>query len=94
MLQAANFTEENEKLARATIGDLTYANMKDKCMKIFGDWTIKDDNGTPPIKDECFYSSVGIRGARSRNKDTRVGVNRRSMKILRCYECDSTKHLA
>ena len=37
LLKAANFAVDNEKLARATVGELTYDNMKEKCKKIFGE---------------------------------------------------------
>ena len=34
LLNAANMTEENEKLARTTAGKLTYSNMKETIMRI------------------------------------------------------------
>ena len=36
LLNAANMTEENEKLARTTAGKLTYCDMKETIMRIFG----------------------------------------------------------
>ena len=37
LLNAANVSEETEKLAQATVGDLIYDNMKTKIQNIFGD---------------------------------------------------------
>ena len=36
LLNATNMTEDNEKLARTTCGELNYQNMKEKIMKVFG----------------------------------------------------------
>ena len=50
---------EYDKLARTTVKELNYAEMKDKVMKIFGDPLKIDDNGgVPQIKSESdvFYS--------------------------------------
>ena len=51
ILQAANVSEENEKLARTTCGEMTYNNMKEALRKIFGD-TSNKDNASPPVKSE------------------------------------------
>ena len=57
LLNAVNMSEDNEKLARTTCGDLTYDNMKDKIMKIFGDPTYSENNRcVVPVKQECFVS--------------------------------------
>ena len=48
-------SEENERLARTTCGELNYANMKDKVMKIFGDFTTTGtDHPSLPIKQEAM----------------------------------------
>ena len=59
LLNAANMSAEYEKLAKTTVKELNYAEMKDKVMKIFGDPLMTDDNGgVPQIKSESdvFYS--------------------------------------
>lgn len=55
VLNAANLSEENEKLARATVGDLTYDNTKSIIMKNFGDTSATNDNQLiPAVKNEAF----------------------------------------
>ena len=67
LLNAANMTEENEKLARTTAGKLTYSNMKETIMRIFGDpGAVGDEVKAPAIKEEVFYAGY------------RRGSNRRS----------------
>ena len=57
LLNAANMTEENEKLARTTAGKLTYSNMKETIMRIFGDpGAVGDEVKAPAIKEEVFYA--------------------------------------
>ena len=61
LLTAANVSEENEKLARATCGDLTYNNMKSTIQKIFGDPGSKSEGSSaaPCIKTEpAFVAST------------------------------------
>ena len=52
LVSAANVSEENEKLARATCKKLTYADMKTIILKIFGDPT-----GAPAIKQESVFQT-------------------------------------
>ena len=55
LLNAANMTEENEKLARTTAGKLTYSNTKETIMRIFGDpGAVGDEVKAPAIKEEVF----------------------------------------
>ena len=64
-LNAANMTEENEKLARTTAGKLTYSNMKETIMRIFGDpGAVGDEVKAPAIKEEVLYT--GYRRGSSR----------------------------
>ena len=83
LLQAANFTEDNEKLARATIGELNYDNMKEKCKKIFGDCTTEENNASPQIKEEVFYGAVGHSGGGwNRNRSGAAGNNNTRRGVL------------
>ena len=50
LLSAANVSEGNEKLARATSKKLTYTDMKITILKIFGDPASEDETGAPAIK--------------------------------------------
>ena len=94
LLQAANFTEDNERLARATVGDLTYENMKEKCKKIFGDCTTEENNSTPQIKqEEVFYGAAGFRDERRWNGGWNNSNNEQSQPERRCFDCDSIKHV-
>ena len=54
LLNAANLAKDMEKLARAT-ADLTYKDMKDKLMKIFGD-SDASESAAPLVKEEVFLS--------------------------------------
>ena len=59
LLNAANISEENEKLARATIADLTYDNMKEKIMRIFAENSDSRDCA-PEVKvepEDVFYAN-------------------------------------
>ena len=65
LLNAANVTEENEKLARTTEGKLTYSYMKETMIRIFGDpGAVGDEIKVPNIKEKVFY--VGYRRGSSR----------------------------
>ena len=56
-LNAANMTKENEKLARITAGKLTYSNMKETIMRIFGDpGAAGDEVKAQAIKEEALYA--------------------------------------
>ena len=57
LVSAANVSEENEKLARATCKKLTYADMKTIILKIFGDPTGEDEEGAPAIKQESVFQT-------------------------------------
>ena len=118
LLNAANISEDNEKLARATVGELTYENMKAKIQKIFGDPAASEGSGGAPAvksepvfetKHEDVYQSTSShghsRGGKRRGRSQvrfRTGetINRQSNpigkdgKVLRCFNCDSTKHLS
>ena len=59
LLKAANVSDENERLARATCGEMTYENMKLCIKKIFGDPTSGggDNGGAPLVKSEPVFQS-------------------------------------
>ena len=77
LLNAANISEDNEKLARATVGELTYENMKAKIQKMFGDPAASEGSGgAPAVKSEPVfetehedvYQSTSSRGQSRRGK--------------------------
>ena len=55
LLKAANVTEEQEKLARATCEKLTYDIMKSNITKIFGDFSLS--NSTVKVEPEYYATS-------------------------------------
>ena len=55
-MSAANVSEENEKLARATCKKLTYTDMK-TILKYFGDLAGEDETGAPAIKQEPVFQT-------------------------------------
>ena len=59
LLKAANISEENERLARATCGEMKYENMKECIKKIFGDSTSGggSDGGAPAVRSEPVFQS-------------------------------------
>ena len=57
LLSAANVSQENEKLARATCKKLTYTDMKTTILKIFGDPAGEDDTAAPAIKQELVFQT-------------------------------------
>ena len=118
LLSAANISEDNEKLAHATVGEITWENMKAKIQKIFGDPTDSEGSGGAPAvkrepvfetKHEDAYQSTSSsgRGGGGKHKcrsqvrfGTEETINRQFLligkdgNILRCFNCDSTKHLS
>ena len=61
LLNAVNISDENERLARATLSKITYDEMKSKIMQIFAE-SCEDDEKAPDIKSEIsdvFYSRQG-----------------------------------
>ena len=71
LLNAANISEDNKTLARATVGEITYENMKAKIQKIFGDHAASEGSGGAPAvksepvfetKHEDVYQSTSSRG--------------------------------
>ena len=60
LLNAANVSEDNEKLARATV-DLNYDNMKAKIQKIFGDPNANDISVSGKV--EPVYYASGKKGS-------------------------------
>ena len=71
LLYAANMTEQNEKMARTTAGKLTYSDMKETIMRIFGDpGAVGDEVKAPAIKEEVLYAGYrrgsSKRGGRGR----------------------------
>ncbi len=57
LLNAVNFSEEYERLARATCGIMTYANMKQCMQKIFGDPSSCGTDGSPAVKSEPVFNA-------------------------------------
>ena len=118
LLKAANISEENERLARATCAAVTYEGMKTALRKIFGDpASSQGDSGAPSVKAEPVFASEhesalqtrswrgrwrgrGNRGSRNNYPSSNYGASRgsnpfgRDGKIMKCYICDSEKHLA
>ena len=109
LLNAANVSEDNEKLARATVGDLTYDNMKSKMQKIFGDPNANDI--LVSCKVEPVYYASGKKGSHWRGRggrDRGQGRAARSSnyvktdsnpigadgKPMKCFSCESIKHLS
>ena len=86
LLNAANMTEENEKLARTTAGKLTFSNMKETIMRIFGDpGAVGDEVKAAAIKEEVFYAGYrrgsnrsGGRGRGSRYSESMSSSNQRN----------------
>ena len=121
LLNAANMSEENEKLARTTCGVLDYTHMKNTIMKIFGDpcgGSEGNSNVEPlPIKEECYFGAGRERYLQNDRRREEERKYRKVFKqdnykkpdkydkgeknpvgqdgnILRCFTCDSTRHLA
>ena len=103
LLTAANMSEDNEKLACTTCGELNYKNMKMTIMKIFGELNTAEDasqGGSLPVKEECMYGNARKNFDRKYNKGdhmrTRQNQNPldKDGKLMRCHECESTKHFA
>ena len=59
-----HFSEENEKMARTTAGKLTYCDMKEIIMRIFGDPSAAGDVKAPAVKEDVLYA--GYRRGSSR----------------------------
>ena len=87
LLKAANVSEENERLARATCGAMTYDNMKESIKKIFGDTASGGgDVGAPSVKSEPVFQSghedvnytSGFRNLRGKGRGKGRGVNANS----------------
>lgn len=108
LLQAANVSEENEKLARTTCLDMTYKHMKEAIRKMFGDSTTTE-GAAPAVKSEPESVNASFRGNfrgnfrgrggfRGRGNSSRGSFNRnptdRSGKPLTCFKCNSPSHFA
>ena len=59
LLNAANVSEDNEKLARATVGELNYDNMKQKIQKIFGDPNSNDTDVSCKVEPVMYSTKRG-----------------------------------
>ena len=81
VLKSANISEQHEQLARATVADFTYEEMKDKLKKIFGDRSSSSsDFGSVAVKSEPVYEAehdvlygqnYGRNSHRGRGRNTR-----------------------
>ena len=79
LLNAINISEENEKLARATTAELTYANMKKQIMRIFAE-SSNSDECTPAVKVEptdVYYTRQQNYNSYSGNQRGRGNQNMR-----------------
>ena len=56
VLKIANLSEENEKLARATITTLTYKSMTEQLKKIFGDMSKSLSQQVHLMVEPTFHS--------------------------------------
>ena len=64
LLSAANVSEENKKLARATRKNLTYADMKTTILNIFGDPAVEDEGSAQEPVFQTEHCNT-VRGGRS-----------------------------
>lgn len=107
LLQAANLTIDNERLARAT-AKLEYDDMKVQIQKVFGE-TVGSGEDTLPIKTEdCNYTRGyrgrgrgGYRGNQQRRPSDRPAPRTNDTNpvgpdgnIMRCHICESTRHFS
>ena len=99
MLNAVNVSSEDEKPARATVGELHYSNMRASILNIFGYPGSLKDQDAPPVKEEFFYSGsrrtrrrVTYRAGRGTTQILRNSKGRDGQQ-LKCCECGSTTHL-
>ena len=118
LLNAANISEDNEKLARVTVGKNHLRKYESKNTDVFGYPAVSEGSGgalavkSEPVfetKHEDVYRSTSShdRGRGGKHRGTsqvrfRTGetINSQSNrigkdgKVLRCFNCDSTKHLS
>ena len=77
LLQAANLTQESERLARTT-ADLTYDSMKSQVQKVFGELVGNGDE-TLPMKTEEINFTRGYQRGRGRGSNQRARPFRRKL---------------
>ena len=75
LLNAVNISEENERLARATLSKITYDEMKSKIMRIFAE-SGEDDEKAPEIKLEISDVYNSRSGNNSNNRGNHGRSNR------------------
>ena len=75
LLNAVNISEENERLARATLSKITYDEVKSKIMRIFAE-SGEDDEKAPEIKSEISDVYYSRSGNNSNNRGNRGRSNR------------------
>ena len=110
ILNALNVSEDDEKIARTTCGELNYNNMKDAIKRLFGD--VNSGNSvTPAVKSEPesvnftnryrsrgrgnFRGRSNYRGGRNSFQSYRRENPKDSEgRTWRCFKCNSTRHLA
>ena len=62
--KAANVSEENEKLATATIGDLNYSNTKEKSQNILSNPVVGEGAASAPVvKSQPLFQTYSPRGS-------------------------------
>ena len=77
VLNAANLTGEMEKLARATMMNLTYKDMREQIKKICGTTSCDDEpEPAPAVKDEVLFGYGGGRPSRGFSYRGKGGRNR------------------
>ena len=105
LLNAANISEDSERLARTTCTQMKYKNMKETILKIFADPALGDGHcePTPAVKSEPVYkvshsSRGGYRGAyRGGGRGShRSSFNPKDQdgNTMRCFKCQSKHHFA
>ena len=52
ILRAANISADNNRLVRTTAGELSYAQVKDKLKKVFGNFSGDNDDDDTSVKEE------------------------------------------
>ena len=108
LLTAANISEENERLARASCTGMTYDGMKLIIQKMFADpTTAENKDETPPVKSEPVLlnqsrrynnynkrQSGNNRAGSSKQWNSRRNAYGRDGNVMTCYRCGSDEHLA
>ena len=94
LLQAANMTEENERLARVS-AKMDYDNMKETLHKVFGNNQCTEGDSLPIKTEEVNYTRRQIpRKGYFQNQRGKLNPKGPDGKPMRCYNCNSAEHLS